>query len=286
MNADDMAIIQQSYVVKQMIVYIGSIWLWTEESDLKARVKLLLNSAELVKPGAKLPYYTGYNFKQLTIAGSASYQTLWPIHPAPLFIPHTDYYDIVTSMGGSLSKLQTVQFNKPDSKRALDLMKDLLKHLYGWLLASGCVLNEKEFRTQAMTPSVVQNFILFPLQRTWNDFETTLAAVKKAGLDFIKGFLTNANCGTYQKLAANEYFLSFNCAVIRLCNQKSKNIQSRTNEYEYTVCKSKKLSEIWNPVVQQVETSSFAQSMIVKIETPMLNDREQYVQANHAYSIN
>ena len=165
-------------------------------------------------------------------------------------------------------------------------MKDLLKHLYGWLLSSGCLLNEKEFKTQAMTPGVVQNFILFPLQRTWNDFETTLAAVKKAGLDFIKGFLKDVNGGAYQMPTANEYFRSFNCAVIRLCNQKSKNIQSKTNEYEYTVCKSKKLSEKWNPVVLPVETSSFTQSLVVQIETPMLPDREQYVQANNSYSIN
>ncbi len=75
------------------------------------------------------------------------------------------------------------------SSAAVDLMEHLLKHLYGWLAESGVFLSKEEFKLQAMKPSVVQNFLLFPMQRYWKEFEKTLARVRSSDLDFLKGFI-------------------------------------------------------------------------------------------------
>ena len=79
--------------------------MWSNDNDFKGRISALCNPVELAKPGAKLPFFAGYNFKQFPIADSGEYETLWPIYPVPLFIIHEDYSCIVTSMDGSLSTL-------------------------------------------------------------------------------------------------------------------------------------------------------------------------------------
>lgn len=74
-----------------------------------------------------------------------------------------------------------------------------------------------------MTPNVVKNFLLKPMERYWDDFEPTLDKVRK-DMRFINGFFKkNNDCSKYE-LNALEHAKSFGEHIVRLTTIKHTSI--------------------------------------------------------------
>ena len=82
---------------------------------------------------AKLPYFTGMYYKDVNPATIGAYETLWPIHPAPLFFNPGDYLMIISMSGHVGDSIPKIVFSDPLKKEPVLLMEALVKHLYGWL---------------------------------------------------------------------------------------------------------------------------------------------------------
>ena len=126
---------KQSLVVKMVMIYLNSISAFNAQTDLEFAkyVKEFSDSTLLEDKTAKVPFFSGTHFNYITPADSGRYRTLWPIYPAPLFFNCHEYSQIVSMGGGVPNQLPYITFKHPDAKPACNLMKELLKHLYGWL---------------------------------------------------------------------------------------------------------------------------------------------------------
>ena len=117
------------------MIYLNSVSAYNAENDLEFAkyVKSFSDPKFLADLTAKVPFFTGTHYTYITPAESGRYRTLWPIYPAPLFFNCNEYSKIVSMGAGVPAEIPYIAFKHPDAKPACKLMKELLKHLYGWL---------------------------------------------------------------------------------------------------------------------------------------------------------
>ncbi len=84
-----------------------------------------------------------------------------------------------------------------------------------------------------MKPDVVKNFLLFPMQRHWLDFEPTLTRVKQ-DLNFVMGFIKKKNCDQYT-MSPKEHFEQFTKMIVRFNTPKHTAITKHNKYHVYNI---------------------------------------------------
>jgi len=145
-----MYMVRTSYVVKLMMINLQSWAFWARDGPFIKKITSFMDPERLALPNAKVPYLTGICYKNVDPASSEPYMALWPVHPVPHFIMWEDFYNLVCLTGGVPDNIPCLSLKNPQGKKATNTMRELLKHILGWLVQSGVKLTEPEFKIQVM----------------------------------------------------------------------------------------------------------------------------------------
>lgn len=134
-DIDAVQLAKTEMVVKLVHIQLHSIAVYTSGLDpvFAEYVRKFDVFTDLEKLDAKVPYFTGMNYRIVSPAASGAYLTLWPVHPAPLHFSPEDYCMVVMMSGNAPDIIPKLKFKRPTDPEPVKLMEELLKHLFGWL---------------------------------------------------------------------------------------------------------------------------------------------------------